>query len=410
MAFMDHKAMRLLIICAAYPPDIKGGAEISTKLLAEGLSRAGHDVTVLTIAENPRQELIEGVQITRIKTPNIYWSIDKTPGAIEKVRWHIRENHNHHTEITVRTHIARINPDLVITSTTENFGANAWRAAKKLEIPVIHILRNYNTMCTRSALFKNGKNCLTPCPECSVLTVGKKMASQEVDGVIGLSNHVLNAHLEGGFFKTSNPIVLPNFIPDSIMVPRAANFSPRTLRTPPILGYLGTLADLKGVNILMDAYKNTYSKTKARLMIAGDGLKPYVDNMKQELKGYDVEFMGWINPTQVLPHLDFLIIPSLWHEPLGRVVLEAFSYGVPVIGSNRGGIPDMIKEGHNGFLFEPDTAGSLENAITEATQLGEKYESLSQNAFSSLKRFRENVMIKEYEDYFMKVKSSSGQG
>lgn len=395
-----------MIICAAYPPDIKGGAEISTQLLAEGLARAGHQVDVLTIAEHPRQEMVEGVRITRIPTPNIYWSIDTQPGSIDKVRWHIRENHNNRTEITVRTHIARIDPDLVITSTTENFGANAWRAAKKLEVPVVHILRNYNTMCTRSALFKNGKNCETLCPECNVLTLGKRLASHEVDGVIGLSNHVLKAHIDGGYFKTSRPAVLPNFIPDAIMVPRAANFSPRTMHSPPVFGYMGTIAPLKGIDVLSKAYKNVYSKTPIKMILAGQGEHDYVDNLKKELSALNTEFPGWVDQNQVLPKVDFLIIPSLWHEPLGRVVLEAFSYGIPVIGSARGGIPDMIQHGYNGYLFDPDQPGSLEEAMIAAGNVGRDYAQLSENAFTSLKSFREPFMIKKYEDYFREIKAA----
>src|SRR5690606_20049215 len=56
-------------------------------------------------------------------------------------------------------------------------------------------------------------------------------------------------------------------------------------------------------------------------------------------------------------------IPSLWHEPFGRVIFEAYAYGVPVIGTNRGGIPEIIEEGNTGFIYDPDQPQQLRNLI-----------------------------------------------
>jgi len=52
-------------------------------------------------------------------------------------------------------------------------------------------------------------------------------------------------------------------------------------------------------------------------------------------------------------------VPSLWHEAFGRAIIEAYAHGVPVIGSNRGGITELVEEGRTGFLFEPDQPKDL---------------------------------------------------
>ncbi len=68
----------------------------------------------------------------------------------------------------------------------------------------------------------------------------------------------------------------------------------------------------------------------------------------------DIQFLGNIkNVPEILPAMDVLLVPSK-KEPFGRVVLEGMAAGLPVIGSNNGGIPEMITDGHNGFLRPPD--------------------------------------------------------
>ena len=63
--------------------------------------------------------------------------------------------------------------------------------------------------------------------------------------------------------------------------------------------------------------------------------------------------------------VDVTVVPSIWEEALGMVVMESFYFGVPVIGSRIGGIPEMIEEGVNGVLFEPGNQLELKNCLVE---------------------------------------------
>ncbi len=85
---------------------------------------------------------------------------------------------------------------------------------------------------------------------------------------------------------------------------------------------------------------------------------------------------------------DVFIIPSLYEEGFGRVILEAISCGLPVIGANRGGIPEAV-DGSVGVLVEP-ASNNLKNAINELYINRQKYEMLAGNCRDyAIKHFSE---------------------
>src|SRR3712207_547939 len=89
------------------------------------------------------------------------------------------------------------------------------------------------------------------------------------------------------------------------------------------------------------------------LAIGAKGIPSYERYLHAKYRRPTIRFSGYVTPEAFLPEIDVLIVPSLWHEPFGRTVIEAFAHGVPVIGSKRGGITSLIEEGSTGFLFDP---------------------------------------------------------
>lgn len=122
--------------------------------------------------------------------------------------------------------------------------------------------------------------------------------------------------------------------------------------------YFGRIIDEKGVDLLV----KEASFLDIPLKIVGDGpdlirLQNYVHDIAAE----NIEFMGalWGEAlTTVLNKSTFVIVPSLWHENFPYVIFQAFAAGKPVLGSNRGGIPELIGD-DRGFIFEVDVAGDL---------------------------------------------------
>jgi glycosyltransferase involved in cell wall biosynthesis len=391
--------MKALIIAHAYPPHIGGGAEVSTSFLAEGLARAGHEVHVLSCGESASIEQRNGVTVQRIPSPNAYWSFKTKPTRLQKLEWTLRDNWNGRSTAAVRAVIESVKPDILISSTLENFGSGAWLAAHQAGVPSVHILRNYHIMCANMAMHRNGRNCARACTSCNLLSLGKKMASQKVSGIIGLSSHTLQAHLVEGYFAQARSAVIPNFIPEANL-PEASSITIKPVRRPPVFGFLGALSEHKGLGHLVAAYREAVKTQPARLLLAGSGESGYVERLKTELAGQDVEFLGWIDQKDFFRQIDCLIIPSLWHEPFGRVVLEAYAAGVPVIGAARGGIKDIIQHGHNGFLYEPDEPQALPGLISRIAQQPDLLPDLAKNAINTVIAYREASILPLYESFF----------
>ena len=128
--------------------------------------------------------------------------------------------------------------------------------------------------------------------------------------------------------------------------------------------YVGRLKKHKGINILIKALAMLESK-KWRLSIVGDG--PEMKNLKRLSKKMGLEkeitFYGFQESVgKFYQSHDILIIPSL-KEEFVLVIIEAMQYGTAVIGSNKGGVPEIIENGKDGILFESQNVKSLSTAI-----------------------------------------------
>ena len=134
--------------------------------------------------------------------------------------------------------------------------------------------------------------------------------------------------------------------------------------------FVGRLIELKGVDYLIRAFAKILKQgVNAKLLLAGDGpeKKHLVEVSKNEKISEKVCFLGLISHNllpELLSSIDLFVLPSIINsrgetEGLGVVLLEAMAGGVPVIGSNVGGIPDIIKDGKTGLLFRQKDSDDL---------------------------------------------------
>jgi len=96
--------------------------------------------------------------------------------------------------------------------------------------------------------------------------------------------------------------------------------------------------------------------------VGGTGNADYERELRSLAPG-NLRFLGFVDPARVYRDIDVLVVPSLWHDPLPTTVLEAYQYGLPVIASARGGLPEIVEHGRTGFLFEPDDPAGLQRSI-----------------------------------------------
>lgn len=397
--------MKILFVNKLYPPDVAGGAEVTIATLAAGVQAAGVDVRVVTTTAAVRriEDTVDGVPVVRLPLWNVYWHNDtrRRPQPLPML-WHAMDVHNPAMGRALRAEIESYAPDLVSFHNLPGFSAAAWDAATEAGVPAIQVLHDYYHLCARSQLFRNEHNCERRCMSCRLLRFGRGRSSRQLRGVVGISRSVLDAHVQAGLFQD---VQLQTVIHNARTLPTAAmrRYPKRALT----FGSIGTLAQWKGSQLLLESFERVSREphlSKVRLLVAGTGDDQYTAELRERFDTPAISFLGQVTAKTFFPKIDVLIVPSLWREPLGMVAVEALIAGVPVIGSARGGLPEIVSDGVNGLLFDPDRAGDLERCIHALAaqdgllgKLGERTIA-SVESFGNLKR-----MIDEYLDVYRQL-------
>lgn len=390
--------MKIVLINARYFPDIHGGGDKSTQFLAEGLVDAGHDVVVIATSKNNQyQEYIHnGVKVIKIRLWNLYWFPPEKPqNKFKKALWHTFDIYNPFMGRSVRKVLLIEKPDLIHSQALDGFSPSVWKAACRLSIPIVHTLRGYKLLCPKATMFKNEKNCQKQCLPCSMYSFFQRPISHRVDALIGISRFVMNKHLKSHFFKRT-PIqtrIFNAFKPETSIQDLQGNSS-EILR----IGYFGRIHNTKGIESIIESLESLPTD-KYEFFIGGNGDPNYINELKEKLENKPAHFLGHVTPEDFFPSIDILLVLSRWHEPLGRVVLESFSFGVPVIGSDRGGIPEMISEGRNGFIVNPENITEIAAKLRDLIE-SENIDYLKENALKSSENYLPEKIIEEHIDIY----------
>ena len=130
--------------------------------------------------------------------------------------------------------------------------------------------------------------------------------------------------------------------------------------------FVGRLSEEKGIRTLLQVARDF----KKPLKIFGTGPLDY--ELREQYKEYShIQFMGhcsWNDIKDSLASARCMVLPSEWYENNPLTILEAFSVGTAVIGARIGGIPEMISEEENGWLFEPRSTEGLLACLEDAYQ------------------------------------------
>jgi glycosyltransferase involved in cell wall biosynthesis len=127
---------------------------------------------------------------------------------------------------------------------------------------------------------------------------------------------------------------------------------------------MGRLSSEKGILTLIRAFM-TLANTGARLLVVGQGpiRKHLEENSNKDPR---IRFTGYLSGEslkETTQNALAVIVPSEWYENAPISILESFAYGKPVVASRIGGIPEMIDDGINGFLFETGNAVDLKKKL-----------------------------------------------
>lgn len=184
---------------------------------------------------------------------------------------------------------------------------------------------------------------------------------------------------------------------------------------------MGRLIELKGFHILVQAYARIRANhPRLGLVIAGDG--PYRGNLARLAQSLGIPVVeGEAMPQTAPPWLwlpGFIhgdkklavlrnalagISPSIRQEPMSLVVFEMLAGGVPVVGSNVGGTPDIVLPGTNGTLFKPADPADLARCLDELIGTPGLRDKLAANAAASVAPYRWSHVARRYLDLFEEV-------
>jgi glycosyltransferase involved in cell wall biosynthesis len=208
-----------------------------------------------------------------------------------------------------------------------------------------------------------------------------------VDAVVSISHHLSRAHVIASPIRG---VIHNSYQADGMLPPRAGSGGLK-------VGFLGRLFETKGIELLMEAVRQTDSSS---LYIAGQGLPGYEQKLRRQAPPRTT-FLGTIPPKNLFEKIDVLVVPSLWHEPFGRVAIEALAWGVPVIASRRGGLPEIVQPGVNGWLFEPNDKNSLARLLRTLTP--EICQALRAACLERSRAFLPEVITAQYEELYQRV-------
>lgn len=384
--------MKILILNTWYYPNIKGGAEQSTKLLAENLVKSGNEVAIYSIdskTESIEKEVIKGVTVYRGNGGGYLNKIKSNNNIFNKLLIKYKDIYNYDSNKEIIKVIDDFKPDIVHSNCLSGISISVWRKIKLKKIPIVHTLRDYALMSPRGILENEDskKNILYKIYLQTYKYICSKY-SKMVDGVTAPSVFTINTFIDNGYFKNAK---LKKCVVNSINYSNEElinNIRYQENKKSSIINFLfvGRLLELKGLKRLIETFK-VIDDENIRLIICGDGdLKPYVT--ESQLNDNRIEYKGKLTQDElkeVYKIADVLIIPSIWDEPFGRVVIEGNYYGVPVIASNRGGIPEIIETLKGGMSYNSENNEELKKAI-------EKFS--NRNLYSSFRKSIKNNMYK----------------
>jgi glycosyltransferase involved in cell wall biosynthesis len=198
---------------------------------------------------------------------------------------------------------------------------------------------------------------------------------------------------------------LPNFVPDSAA---AGSIAACERVHAPLALALGRFHPNKGFDLLLEALAATREVT---LWIAGDGpLRPHLERLATRLGIIGrVRFLGWREDVpRLLAAADLLVCPSL-HEPLGNIVIEAWSAGLPVVATASDGPAALIRDGESGILVPlPGSRGGGPQALADAIErvcadpaLRARLGKAGRQAYEA--EFTEPIVVAGYRSFFDQV-------
>jgi glycosyltransferase involved in cell wall biosynthesis len=282
------------------------------------------------------------------------------------------------SRLGIRKLVRELRPDVVhVHNTFAMVSPSAFQVCAEEDVPVVHTLHNYRLLCPASTFYRQGgicHDCVTQglhssvrhaCYRDSRLMSGAmafmlkthrvRQTWNPIDAYIAISRFVRDKFVQFGF-PASKIHVKPNFVdPDPGERARPGEYAL----------FVGRLSREKGLEVLVQAWQ--LLQRNIPLVIVGQG--PLRQSLEAEVSSkqlHGVHFAGQLKRDEVyaaMKNAAFLIVPSVWEEPFGMIIAEAFACGTPVLAAAVGAIQDMVDDQVTGLRFASNDAHALTKKV-----------------------------------------------
>lgn len=290
-------------------------------------------------------------------------------------------------------------PDLLYTLIPGELSADIFKAAKEENLPIVLRLSDFRLICGNNVLLRNqniceeciygnyrcminhrcvrGSEALSTLRMLSLTYARKHKTYAPVDAVITPPRFTADKFVESGFFPSEKMYVNPTFI-DCSTIPISEVSKEYVL-------CLGRFSPEKGFICVIEALQ--YLKDiPVKVAVTGD--KENCDaQLKEAIEKYGLEekvqFVGFLQGKaleRMTAEALCVAAPAIWYENMPNVVLEAYSYGKPVIASNLGSLAEIVEDGKTGLLFEPKNPKQIAACIRKLYENPDLCTELGRNA------------------------------
>jgi glycogen(starch) synthase len=418
MRFANDSSMRILVISNYYPPIELGGWEQLTCNVANQLIARGHQIAVLT--SNYRKEEIQGTEagINRCLHLESYDPVSYHPRSTLSHRRQEEENRN-----TITGIVREFDPEIIFINGMWNLPYTVAKEAEDLRPGrVVYYLASYwpTEPDAHTAYWTSSAgNFVKKIPK---KLIGSILRKGWIEGtprnrldfrlVLCVSEFVQDYVVrEAGVPRERTRVVHNGIELDWFTITRAENPS-GDLR----LLYAGRLSPDKGVHTILEALgrlNQANPHAPIRLSLYGSGTPEYENRLREQARNLGIE--KWVElkglvPREQMPSVfaqhEVLLFPSIWPEPLARILQEAMACELVVIGTATGGTNEILLDGENGLIFEVGDSAMLAekiNLIASEPSLREKLAKAARKTVEE--RFSLNRMVIEIEESFNQILS-----
>lgn len=357
--------MKIAFFNSLYLPDEVGGAEKAVRTIAEGAVAAGHQAVVLCLASDgrARTDMVNGVKVYYIPLANVAPLHDKASLPVwRKLLWYIMDAYNPVMGHRIKRILKEEKPDVIEANNLQGLSVAVWHVARQLGIPVVQILHDYYLGCINSTMYSKGRNCTSSCAVCTVLCTPRRRLSSIPQIVSSVSRRTLERIRAAGTFAAVKTFTYSS---SGIKLSDVLGATERAIHQPGapiILGFLGRIDPLKGMDLLLDAVSSRPAGS-VKLLIGGEVRDAYGLDLKARYESPNIEFLGYIKPAELFSRVHLLIVPSVWEEPLGRIIAESHASGVLVAVSKLGGMPEIVEDGVNGYHFDGGSVAAIHGLL-----------------------------------------------